>query len=824
MIYTASDIASLLGLPQPPFPQAKITTLLTDSRSVDAPAHSMFFALLTTSGDGHHYMAELYRKGVRNFVVKHCPVDMDLFPEANFFIVDDTLEALQALARAHRNRFHDLPVIGVTGSRGKTIVKEWLYQLLQPSYEIVRSPRSYNSQIGVPLSVWEINEESTLGIFEAGVSKMGEMTTLQSIIQPTIGIITNIGLEHQEGFPSKEAKCREKVTLLRGCDTVIYCADSRIISKAVADACLGANELAWSRRDPERPLYIKGVFPKLHSTVIEYYYLQQPGRIEIPFTESADAENAIHCLAAMLLLGVHPDEIAKRMASLSPVATRLNVIEAVNNCLVIHDGYTADFGSLRPALDFMARRATAGRDNTVILSDLMHESLPSDQLYRATAHLLRTRGISKVIGVGEEISRHSRYFDPEARFFSTTEEMLREMSPSDFVDELILIKGAAPFHFEQVSEILEAKHHETVLEVNLDSLIHNFNFYRSRLRPTTGIVAMVKASAYGAGALEVSKSLQSQGAAYLAVAVVDEGVELRRAGVTMPIMVLNPKVVNYRALFGNQLEPEIFSIDMLRDIIREGEKLGITNFPIHIKLDTGMHRLGFNPEDIPQVVNILQSQDVVTPRSIFSHLACADDPKDDAYTLQQLEIFHSTAELLQSAFPHKILKHILNSTGITRFPEHQCDMVRLGICLYGIPTMDDHSQDDLRPVSTLRTVIISIKEWPAGTTIGYNRRGKLERHSRIATIPVGYADGVNRHLGCGHASFIVNGHRCPTVGNICMDACMIDVTDVPCAVGDAVEIFGTQMPATVLAHALDTIPYEILTAVSPRVKRVYYRE
>lgn len=824
MTCKASKIAEILNLPKPAFPDLPIDSLLTDSRSVTYPENSLFFALLTPTGDGHRYLASLYSDGVRNFVVEKLPPFEAQFPMANFFIVPDTLKALQSVARHHRRMF-SLPVIGITGSRGKTIVKEWLYQLLHDDYNIVRSPRSYNSQIGVPLSIWEINDESNLGIFEAGISVPGEMEPLREMITPSIAILTNIGDEHSDGFPSTRAKCREKLLLLRNADCIIYNQDSRIISQEVAESAINANELCWSRTNPDCPLFINAINHIGNaSTAIAYSYLQIPGEITIPFTSQADVENAIHALAVMLYLNRDRQVISDRMKRLTPVGTRLNVVEGVNHCLLIHDSYTADFHSLRPALDFMARRATASRESTVIISDLMHETLPPADLYKATAMLLRRKGIKKIIGIGEEISRHSRYFYGETAFYKSTDEFLNSLSPSDFVNELILLKGAAPFKFDKIRDILEARQHETVLEVNLDAVVHNYNYMRSHLRPSTGIVAMVKASGYGAGAYELAKTLQSQGAAYLAVACLDEGVDLREAGITMPIMVLNPKVVNYRALFSYHLEPEIYSFDILDEIIREGEKYGITDYPVHIKLDTGMHRLGFIETDIPKVVATLAGQNVITPRSIFSHLAAADDPMMDDYTNEQFEIFYRSAELLQSGFNHKILRHILNSTGITRFPEHQCEMVRLGICLYGIPTMDDGSQSDLRPVSTLRSVIISIKEWDPGITIGYNRRGVLKRHSRIATVPVGYADGLNRRLGNGNASFLVNGCLCPTVGNICMDICMIDVTDATCELGDPVEIFGDNIPASRLADTLGTIPYEILTSVSTRVKRIYYRE
>ena len=514
------------------------------------------------------------------------------------------------------------------------------------------------------------------------------------------------------------------------------------------------------------------------------------------------------------------------MARLTPVGTRLEVIEGVNGCLLIHDSYTSDFNSLSPALDFMRRRAVADRSLTAVISDLSCGEGTTDEDYARMAELLAMAGVSRLIGVGPELKRHAGCFNLEKEFFDTTEEFLEKMSVRDFNRELILVKGAPRFGFARICELLEARQHETVLEINLDAVVDNFNAFRSRIRPTTGIACMIKASGYGAGSHELARTLQAQGATYLAVAVHDEGAELRRAGITMPILVLNPTVENFHAIFTDRLEPEIYSFDFLEALIREAGHYGVKNFPIHIKIDSGMHRLGFLKEDLPRLIDMLKSTDCVTPRSIFSHLCAADDPMEDDYTKSQFEYFDECCRIVLSAFPgQKILRHILNSTGITRFPDHQLDMVRLGIGLYGIKTLHDGSQDDLRPVSSLHTVILSLKYWPAGTTIGYNRRGVLKRDSVIATVPVGYADGINRHLGYGNACMVVRGVKCPTVGTICMDACMIDVTDVEhVSVGDRVEVFGESIPVDTLAETLGTIPYEVLTSVSSRVKRVYYRE
>lgn len=824
MEYNISGIANILGVTNLNHPELPVNQLLTDSRDLTYPLETLFFAITTATGDGHRYISSLHDKGVSNFVVTHIPEDAAGFTDSNFIIVDDVLDALQAVAAHHRAQF-DAPVIAITGSRGKTIVKEWLNQLLRHDYTIVRSPRSYNSQIGVPLSVWQLDEDADLAIFEAGISRHGEMARLQKIIRPTIGILTNIGPAHSDGFSSVEEKVAEKASLLRDCECVIFNGDDPLLSEYISNA---GEKIAWSTVDSASPLYISSMVNNGDgSTTVAYSYKQAPSQaLTVPFTSHADLEDAIHCLAVMLYLGIDSDEIAKRMSHLSRVGTRLEVIEGVGNCMLIHDNYTSDYNSLTPALNFMNRRLTADLTSTVILSDLMHDASEPSKLYCDVAELLRRKGVSKVIGIGHEISRHSGYFDGNARFFATTDEFMAEMSPSDFKSELVLIKGAPEFQFERIGEMLEARQHETVLEINLDAMVDNFNAFRSRLRPTTGIVCMIKASGYGAGSHELAKTLQSQGATYLAVAVHDEGADLRQAGITMPIIVLNPTVENFKSIFTNRLEPEIYSLDFLRELIKEAERYGITDYPVHIKIDSGMHRLGFRKETLPELIEALAGQNRVVPKSIFSHLCAADDPQEDDYTMQQFAYFGECCDMLQSAFPERrILRHILNSTGITRFPEYQFDMVRLGIGLYGIKTMHDGSQDDLRPVSSLHTVIISLKEWEAGTTIGYNRRGVLKRKSVIATIPVGYADGINRHLGYGNARMVVRGVECPTVGSICMDACMIDVTDVTdVRVGDRVEVFGENMPVDVLADTLQTIPYEVLTSISQRVKRIYYRE
>ena len=822
MNYTTSQIATIVKASLTLRHDNTISVLLTDSRSLTFPEESIFFALVTERNDGHRYIKELYDKGVRDFVINYMPSESEDMPEANFLQVSNTLVAMQMLAAHHRREF-SIPVIGITGSNGKTSVKEWLYQLLQEDYNIVRSPRSYNSQTGVPLSVWQLNEKTELALFEAGISRPDEMHRLEEIIHPTIGIITNIGDAHQEGFASIQQKCMEKLTLLQGCDYIIYDGDNEIIRDCVEKRCLGAYEIAWSRKDRDKPLYISAIEKGENSTLIRYTYLQYLLEVTIPYTDDASIQNAIHCLAIMLYLNIDHDVIRQRMLQLEPLAMRMEVKEGNNNCLIINDSYNSDMDSLTIALDFQARRAANGNiKRTLILSDIFQTGLPPAALYRKVSDLLKRKGIERLIGIGPIISDNAYLFDIDKEFYASTREFTEALTPNMFHNELILIKGARDFHFELISEALELKQHETILEVNLDALVENLNHYRSKLHPDTKVVCMVKAFGYGAGSYEIAKTLQEHGVDYLAVAVADEGAELRKAGITMPIIVMNPEMSSFRTLFSYRLEPEIYSFNLLNALLAEGEKLGVSGYPIHIKIDSGMHRLGFTENQIDDLTQILQSQIVLMTRSVFSHLSGSDEAQHDAYTQQQVATFNRCADKIQNASKHKVLRHILNTAGIARFSEYQMDMVRLGIGLYGVSPTDDNQ--GLRPVSTLKTTILQIHEYEAGDTIGYGRHGVLNRRSRIAAIPIGYADGFDRRLGNSRGEVLVNGHRAPIVGNVCMDICMIDVTDIPCNEGDRVEIFGENLPVQNISKNLDTIPYEILTSISNRVKRVYYRE
>ena len=815
MQYVISDIARIMDADRTGSDDALINWLLIDSRSLCFPKETLFFAIRTNRNDGHKYIGELYKRGVRNFVVSTLPADLSMFPQSNFLLVHDTLQALQRLAAYHREQF-DIPVIAITGSNGKTTVKEWLYQLLSPDMNVCRSPRSYNSQVGVPLSLWLLNPHNDIAIIEAGISNPNEMDNLNRMIRPTISVITNIGEAHQENFFTKEGKCDEKLKLMRNCETAVINLQDPFITKVARQETLDKVKY-W-------PM-ILNVEKHGTSATISFNLNGQQGRYTIPFIDNAAIENSITCLATCASLGnrVNLDEICKRMNELEPVAMRLEVKDGINGCTLINDSYNSDIHSLDIALDFMNRRPdTKEQKRTLILSDILQSGEAPRLLYSKVASMAEKRGIEKFIGVGEEISSCSQYFKMDCAFFKTTEELINSDVFANLSNEFILIKGARKFHFDRLSDLLTLKVHQTILEVNLNALIENVHYYRSFMSPETKMVCMVKASAYGIGSLETSKTLQDQGVDYLAVAVADEGADLRKAGITANIIIMNPEMTSFKMMFDYRLEPEVYSFKLLEALIYAAEKEGITNFPIHIKLDTGMHRLGFNPEkDMDKLIDRLSKQSALVPCSVFSHFVGSDDDGFDSFSQHQFELFDNASKQLQAAYSHKILRHICNSAGIEHFPKYHLDMVRLGLGLYGI---NPRNNQIINNVATLKTTILQIRDIPAGDSIGYSRKGHVDHDSRIAAIPIGYADGLNRKLGNGNCYCMVNGKKAPYVGNICMDVCMIDVTGIECNEGDHVIIFGDELPVTVLSDALGTIPYEILTSISNRVQRVYTQE
>lgn len=791
MTYTIKKIAEAIGVPLKGKTDTPVRWLLTDSRSLSSPEDSLFFAIVTRRGDGHNFISQLYQRGVRSFVVSRLPEEE--LPEATFLVVDDTLKALQRLVANHRRQF-SIPVVGITGSNGKTMVKEWLAQMLQPDYVVTRSPRSYNSQIGVPLSVWNLNEESEIGIFEAAISQPGEMSALEEIIRPTIGVFTGLGDAHQENFNSYKQKCLEKLTLFQHAEVLVYPRGNRVV-----DICI--HEIGFKGK----------LVP-----------------VEMPADSSPWDLDKQLCVAVCRHLGMDETVVEQRKSDLEPIPMRLEVMGGRNGCTLINDSYNNDPDSLRIALDFMSRRPDEkNRSHTLILSDMQQTGIPDEQLYKQVASLVSEHKINTFIGVGEGLCHNAvammKACGATCHFFPDTADLLSSKVFFELHDEVILIKGARSFHFEDLVTQLEEQVHETILEVDLKAIVSNLNHYRSLLKPGVRMICMVKADAYGAGSVEVSRTLQDQGVDYLAVAVADEGVQLRQAGISTGLMIMNPEMTSFRTMFHYNLEPEVYSFRLLDALIHAAEREGIKGFPVHIKLDTGMHRLGFDPmKDMPRLLSRLQSQQAVLPRSVFSHFVGSDSDDFDAFSAVQYERFLHGADALQAAYPHHtILRHICNSAGIEHFPERQMDMVRLGLGLYGI---DARTNKMIYNVSTLKTTILQIHDVPKEETVGYSRRGKLKRDSRIAVLPIGYADGLDRYLGNGRAYCMVNGHKAPYVGNICMDVCMIDVTDVPCQEGDTAIIFGRELPVTTLSDVIETIPYEILTSVSNRVKRVYFKK
>lgn len=809
--------------------KAVIENLLLDSRKLITAPASVFFALKASHRNGHKFLDELYHKGVRNFVVSD-DINGSLYPEANIIKVDDTLKALQILASYHRKQF-TYPVIGITGSNGKTIVKEWLYQLLQDRYNIVRSPKSYNSQIGVPLSVWQMNETHTLGIFEAGISKTGEMKQLESIVQPAIGVFTNIGEAHNEGFENLSQKANEKALLFQNAETIIFCEDYKEISNAVT-ALQNSKEtpvriFSWSREKKNVDLFIANVSKENGKTLIDAVFNENPLSIEIYFEDDASVENAITCWSVLLQLEINQSFIQKKMKLLQPVNMRLELKKGINHCNIINDSYSADVNSLSIALDFLQQQAT-GNSKSIILSDFLQSGLPETELYQQIAVALKQHQINKLIGIGEKISSFLpvflKYGNIQQYYFPDTENFIQHFRFSTFKDETILIKGARKFEFEKIVFSLEQKVHQTVLEINLNALTHNLNEYRKILQPGTRIMTMVKAFSYGSGGAEIAGKLQYNKVDYLAVAYTDEAVELRKSGITLPLMVMNPEENSFSSIIEYALEPDIFSLTMLRKFDAFVKQQGLQHYPVHLEIETGMNRLGIAEQETDELIRFLNSTSQIKVQSIFTHLAAGEEEEQDTFTDKQYDLFLKIYSKIENELGHSVLRHISNSAAIIRHPDKQLDMVRLGIGLYGIDSSGTNKLD-LQPVATLRSTIAQIKKIKAGESVSYNRKAIVEKDTTIATVRIGYADGFSRKFGNGVGKMWVKGAFAPVIGTVCMDMTMIDISDIPGVLeGDDVIIIGKELPVQQLAAWAQTIPYEIMTGISQRVKRVYYEE
>ena len=818
-MYSIDTIARIL--PAAYLQQANTTDaiehLQIDSRRIIHPQTTLFFALQTARRDGHNFLQECYHKGVRNFIVQK-NIDVAGFTDANFLLVDDTLNALQHLASYHRSQFK-LPVIGITGSNGKTIVKEWLNQLLSDQFNIVRSPKSYNSQVGVPLSVWQMKEEHTLGIFEAGISQAGEMDRLQQIIQPAIGILTNIGEAHDDGFIDKQQKLNEKIKLFTNAE-VLICSPEKWNTLQLP----GSNLFTWGKNN-NNDLIIQTVRKQYTNTAIVFIYQNKEETISIPFIDDASIENAINCLSVCLYLQVSSEQLKEKFLQLRPVSLRLELKSGIHNTTILNDSYSADLSSFTIALN-MLQQQQQHKNKTLILSDF---SLNADQeavTYASIAKLIQSHAINRLITVGEQ----SRYYltkhipsSIQTQSFASTQELADQLALLNFHNETILIKGARVFELDKIAQLLELKTHQTVLEINLSAIARNIKEYQKLLKPSTKIMAMVKAFSYGSGSYEIANLLQFLKADYLAVAFTDEGVELRKAGITLPIMVMNPEPVSFDALTEHNLEPELFSFSILNSFEEYLEKEAITDYPVHIKVDTGMHRLGFMKDELQQLCEHLKKKNYFTVQSVFSHLAASEDETEDAFTLHQATLFEKACNYIQVQIQYPFLRHLDNSNGTLRHPQLQYDMVRLGIGMYGISP--SANQLKLEEALSLKTTIAQLKHLQPGETVGYNRKGIIHQPSVIATVRIGYADGYPRNLSNGKGFMLVNGRQAPVIGTVCMDMTMLDITMIEgVKEADEVIVFGKQLSINQLAQWSGTIPYEIMTGISQRVKRIYFEE
>lgn len=823
MKYTIEDIAQICNGELHFNVSSDIDHLVIDSRKVYFPATSLFVAIVGLQHNGHKFIPALYEQGVRNFLVSES--DFPQLKDANFILVNDTTKALQQLAISHRHQFH-YPVIGITGSNGKTIVKEWLFQLLHADYDIVRSQRSYNSQVGVPLAIWQMNEAYNLGIFEAGISLRGEMQKLQNQIDPSIGIFTFLGDAHAEGFTKMAEKVKEKLQLFDHCNILFYNSDQVLLQQEVAlfkSTHPALTLFSWGRSATDQ-LQVKEITVGKNNTTLLIQQQEQEYRFVIPFIDEASIHNALTCISVLFYLHINPELIATRLLQLRSVEMRLELKQGINQCAIINDSYSADIDSLAIALDFLVQQQQHAK-KTVILSDLFQSGKDASQLYQQIADMMRQKNIHQFIGIGPALQQHARYFAaiPTHHFYDSTAAFLSAMPALVFREETILLKGARVFRFENISKKLEQKIHQTYLEINLNAIRHNINIYQRHLQKGVKLMCMVKAFGYGSGSYEIAGLLQHMGIHYLGVAYADEGVELRKAGIQLPIMVLNTEEAGFDHIIQYNLEPELYSLNILQSFTQYLADRSIASHPVHLKIETGMHRLGFEQEDMEALYSFLQQYPSLKVLSVFSHLAAGSEEQHDAFTQEQGSLLLQSAAAIEQAVGYTVMKHIANTSGIFRHPNLQLDMVRLGIGMYGVdaePTV--HAL--LQNVTTLKTSISQIKKVPKGASIGYSRSAIAERDATIATVRIGYADGYPRLLSNGRGYMLVNGMPAKVVGRICMDMTMLDVTDIPAVEEDEVIVFGEDLPAALLAQWAETIPYEIFTNISQRVRRVYFEE
>lgn len=782
-----------------------------DSRSLQNGNATLFFCLKGQNNDAHIFIESLIEKGVQHFVVEYIPENVT--GKAHFCVVENTTNSLQNLAKAYKNQFQ-IETIGITGSNGKTIVKEWLNFLLSPDFSVVRSPKSFNSQVGVPLSIFGINENHTLGIFEAGISLKGEMQKLAEIIQPNIGIFTHLGNAHQEGFTTVEEKIIEKCQLFTNAEIVILEKNDWIEKHFTTPT------FTWSFEDPKANLFVLSKVKNNLKTTLEIQFEDETFKVSLPFTDDISIENAITCISTLLYLKTDISVIKERVSKLYNIEIRLQAKKGINNCLLIDDSFSSDYQSLKIALDFLEQQKLHQK-KTIILSDIFQSGLNVKELYSNVIKLLQQNNITQIITIGETIGNYFQDI-PHVISFANTNAFLQQFNTESFNNETILIKGARSFNFDEIVVLLEEKVHETVLEINLDALTSNYNFYKQKLENSTKIMVMVKAFGYGNGGYEIAKQLAHLKVDYLGVAFADEGIALRKAGITTPIMVLNPEISSYKSMIAYHLEPEMYNISGLTSFIELAKEKNSNAYPIHLKIDTGMHRLGFEKENVSELISLLQHNNFVKVTSIFSHLATSDDLNFKDFTLQQINLFESISNQIATTLNIQPIRHILNTSGIFNYSEYQFEMVRLGIGIYGVGNSEDE-QNSLENVSTLKSIISQIRTVEPNESIGYSRKFMVKKEMRIATIPIGYADGIRRAWGNEKGFVTINNQEAVILGNVCMDMLMVDVTNINCNERDEVIIFGENPHVTEIAKVCNTIPYEILTSISQRVKRIFYK-
>ncbi|UEQ75116.1 bifunctional UDP-N-acetylmuramoyl-tripeptide:D-alanyl-D-alanine ligase/alanine racemase [Chryseobacterium arthrosphaerae] len=815
MNYTVQHIAEITNAQVIGDGNLMIRNIAYDSRIIYSTKNTAFIAINTHKNSGEKFIESAIDRGIGVIISEHYDPE---YNNVTWIIVENSVDFLQKLARYHFENSH-IQSIGITGSNGKTILKEWLYQCLWNEFPTVKSPKSFNSQIGLPLSLLQINSNHKLGIFEVGISKPDEMEKLEHIFHPQIGLLTHIGTAHAANFSSEEQLIDEKIRLFKDSEVIIYNGDNSSVDQKIKKSYSGRKLISYGFKK-ENNVFIKNNISRDENIIVEYFGEE----ISFPAHQRDEATltNAMALITVLKELNIENKKIVEKINLLKAVEMRLESIEGIKGNIIIDDSFNLDLDSLKTALQFLKEYNKSKK--SLVLTDIVGVNVNSQELYEEVSELVNEQRFDSVFLIGDEISKFSELFKAKTYTFIDTKELIESKHLTEIENQIILLKGARKFEIEKLKDILELRKHDTVLEVNLNAILHNINYHKSLLKPGTKMMAMVKANAYGLGSFEVSEFLQHHHIDYLGVAYVDEGVELRKKGITTPIIVMNPEQHSYQTIIEYDLEPEIYSFRVLELFYEAVQKSGYDKkYPIHIKLETGMHRLGFKDFELDQLSETLSGKNLKV-QSMFSHLSSSDMPEERAFTLKQFEVFERNSSYLIEKLGYTPIRHILNSSGITSYSDHQYDMVRIGIGMLG-ESSDNEIQKQLQSVVSFKTVISQISMVEGGESVGYSRRYKADHLTRIATVPVGYADGIPRLIGNQVGSLGVNKTLAPIVGNICMDMMMINVDNIPnVKEGDTVTVFNAKPSLKEFAGYCKTITYEVLTSISPRVKRIYIKD